>query len=85
MGCSLHLVRYMASIELDEEVLTEILRTAYIADDVFVDFVFLAECLEDSATSVLAAILIMESDYLDLIILSIALWAMGDKGNFSLA
>lgn len=75
----------MASVELDEEVLTEILRTAYIAYDVFVDFVFLTERLEDSATSVLAATLIIERNYLDLIILSVALWAMGDKGNFSLA
>ena len=75
----------MASIKLDEEVLTEILRAADIAYDVFVDFVFLTECLEDSATSVLAATLIIERNYLDLIILSIALWAMCDKGNFSLA
>ena len=75
----------MASIKLDEEVLTEILRAADIAYDVFVDFVFLTECLEDSATSVLAAILIIERNYLYLMIRSIALAAMGYKGLFRLA
>jgi hypothetical protein len=74
-------VRHKTTVELDEEILAEILRTAYVAYYVFVDFVLLSQRLENSAARVLEVIRVEGGD-LNIASWSEALRAVGCQSNF---